>query len=191
MLERLKTKATGAWEWTIRHRVISITVMVLAALMVYANVFADNRLTAGANTDSDKLSSSVVGFLERYGSYSYLDACDRRELDGYAASDLSAAAVEQRLVPYTKPEDPQETEGRWAAALARMAEEEMVRTATVKGIKLVDETEETWQIQAVVDEWYFTRTAGLVKQTVTYTVVMQPATVAGVGSPYLATRVSK
>lgn len=195
MFGKLVDKATSLYAWAVRHRVISV-VVVLAAAVMFINIFSGASESVNSEQDLDRsevaaLETTIYGFIDAYGCWSYLDASDTADLARYAHADLVKDLAAERISPYLLPGEGSDPEAARGIAAARMQQLGAVKVARVEEVEVLEHSGEAFQVQLSVTEFTFSGQEGLAEAEATYTLDIEKAAGAGISSPYQVVRFLK
>ncbi len=190
---RIHDYMSMAYEWLKRHKIISIMLIVSAVLMLFGRFASTGASTSAesSNVDKDARRSCVYGFVEEYGSWSWMDPFNTQRLDDFAHPDLVGEIMEERTARYASAEEAQDPEEAQALAAQRMQQAGVVKVASIESIDVLSNSDDSFQIEIRVSEYSFTNEGGLVRQEAFYSVDIERAKGAGMAAPYLVVRFIK
>lgn len=193
MMHRSREYASLVYAWMKRHKIFAALIILSAVLMVYGR-FASAHVSQTAEAggvDKDALRSAVYGFVEEYGSWSWMDPFDTQRLEGFAHPDLIEDVLKERMAQYASAEEAQDPEAAKALAAQRMQQAGVVKVASIESVDVLAESEDAFQIELCVSEYCFTNQQGLVRQDAVYSMDIERAKGAGMAAPYLVVRFIK
>ena len=197
MLKRAAEKGASFYAWAVRHKLVSVGVLIAAVVMLI-NIFSGASESLKGQGESgierselDALESTIFGFADEYGCFSYIDCLDTSGLEMYAHKDLAVALARERISPYLLPEEAASPEGAQAIAAARMQQLGAVRVTRVEEVEVLSHEGESFQIGLSVTAFYFSNQEGLSEREERYTLDLEKAAGAGISSPYVVVRFLK
>jgi hypothetical protein len=193
MHEKFKNITGKLFRAAAAHKIITAIIVLLIASWIYSGVAGPIESgTTGTSSKAqastqDALTKTVYGFMNGYGTYSYQDVLDTKDLEAYAHKDLVAAVVGERVKPYLPAGEAEDL----ALAQDRMAELGLVKVVSVEGANVASQDEAGIQVTVTVRDTTFTSEQGITEAQNTYILTVKQISEAGIGSPYQVLRVFK
>lgn len=193
MMARIHDCASAAYAWMKRHKIISILLILSAVIMVFGR-FASTEVGSTpdeGNVDKGALRSTIYGFVQEYGTWSWQDPFNTETLEDYAHADLATDVAEQRISDYVSAAEAKDPEGAKSLAAQRMQQTGAVKVSSIESIDVLENTGEAFEIEIQASEYSFSNEGGLVKQECVYSIDIERTKGAGITSPYQVVRFIK
>lgn len=190
MMSRSREYASLIYAWMRRHKIFTALAVLSAVIMVAGRFASAGGASApqASGVDTAALRSTVYGFVEEYGSWSWMDPFDTGRLAAFAHPDLVSGVLEERASAYTSGAESADPAAAQALAAQRMQQAGVVKVASIESVDVLAESEDAFQIELCVSEYCFTNQQGLVRQDAVYSMDIERAKGAGMAAPYLVVR---